>query len=482
MAWLLLVAFLPSLQGWGQSTAAEGAKAQVAAETPADGHGKVLARAQSAELERRYAEAIRILRAALVHDPGDTGLQLELGRAYLATGQDAKAQRLLREILKREPDHRAAQLELGRTLAYRQRYDDSDEIYRHLLAVNPADEAAAIGLTSNLMHEGRPDQASTVATAALVHHPNSLRLMEFKDRIAKGLLGGNERAVPAPANSFTTSVDFIDDSAGNHSWRGTESLQLRLRPGLTSELNLEQLFQHSLDDPLEVMETFSEALRWKPVERLAVTAGGGAARFDDGDVRATYEATLTGLLAPHVLAGATFSRILIAPDAEAAEHELTAQGWETFGAWTPDHWQINVRGSRRHYTDGNVSNQEWAEALHQWRTPKVVYTAGYRYRHYGFSMDAARGYFSPDNYQSHQAVVSAAFRPNRHYRGEWTARLGAESIASGVDFQSAWELSTRQHLTLGHWDVGLDYSHYHMAQATGAFRADAARFEFAYHF
>ena len=441
-----------------------------------------MARAESAALERHYSEAIKILRTALRERPGDATLELELGRAYLAIGKDSKAQQLFAEILKKEPGNRAAQLELARILAYQRRYEKSDGLYRSLLVLNPADEAAAIGLTSNLMHEGKAIEAAAVANAALQYHSNSLRLLEYKDRIAGGFLGGDERALPIARNRLSTAVDYINDSSGNHSWRSTERLDLRIKPRLTSNLHLEQQFLHSLDDSREVVETFSEIMRWRPVERVAITAGGGAVRFDRGDVRAIYESTLSGQLAPHFLLGAGFSRIPIVPDAEAAEHQLTAQGWEVFSLWTPAHWQVNVRAARRHYTDENVSEQEWVDVLHHWTTPEVDYVAGYFFRHYGFSLDVAHGYFSPDNYQSHQATFGAVFHPGRRYRGELTARVGAEAIASGADFQAAWEINARNQLMLGHWELSLDYSRYHMAQATGAFKADAARFELAYHF
>ena len=112
----------------------------------------------------------------------------------------------------------------------------------------------------------------------------------------------------------------------------------------------------------------------------------------------------------------------------------------------------------------------------------MEYVVGSRFRHYGFSRDVAHGYFSPDNYQSYQATIGAAVHLGRRYRGEIAAHIGAESIASGADFQAAWEISARNQVTLGHWALNLDYSRYHMAQVTGAFRADAARFEFAYRF
>jgi len=443
---------------------------------------RALAKAGSAALDRHYSEAIKILRTALREHPGERALRLELGRAYLATGKDGKAQREFQDILINDPGNRPAQLELAQALAYQQRYDKSDSLYQLLLAANPADEAAAIGLTSNLMHEGKPIEAVAVANAALQHHANSLRLLEYRDRIASGLLGGEERVVPTARNMLSTATDYINDSAGNHSWRGMERLELRIKPEFTSDLHFEQQFLHSRDDSLELVETLSETVRWRPLERLVVSAGGGAIHFDKGNVRAIYDSTLSGQLSTHFLLGAGFSRIPIVPDAEAAEHQLTAQGWEVFSLWTPDHWQINLQASRRHYTDENVGSQQWAEVLHRWTTAKMDYVAGYRYRHYGFSKDVAHGYFSPDSYQSHQAQLGGVFHPNRRYRGELIARVGAEAIAAGADFQAAWEISARNQLTLGHWELHVDYSRYHMAQVTGAFKADAARFEVAYRF
>ena len=443
---------------------------------------EVLTRAQAAELERHYAEAIKLLRDALKQYPADAGLQLELGRAYLATGQDGKAERLFREILKKQPDHREAQLEFARSLAFQQHYEESDRLYRQLLAQNPGDEGAAIGLTSNLLHEGRTAEATAVASAALPYHPNSLRLLEYRDRIASGLLGGDERALTTPGNVFTSDTEFITDSAGNHAWVGTQRLQVKIRPGITSDLRIEEQFLHGIGYPLDVVQTTSETIRWRPWERLAVSVGGGAVRFDNGDVSPIYETTITTQLASRFVVGAGFSRVPILPDAKAAEYRITAQGWDAFGLWAPEGWQVNFQASQRHYTDDNEGALQMGEILRQWTTPRLNYIVGYRFRHYGFDENTAHGYFSPDNYQSHQAKLGLVFHPNRRYRGELSAFAGGESIASGAPFQAAWEITTRNQLTLGHWELGLDYSRYHMAQITGAFRADAARFELAYHF
>lgn len=191
-----------------------------------------MSKAQSETLARHYREAIKILRQALQEHPEDTALQLELGRAYLAMREDGKAQRLFGEILKKEPRNKEAQLDLARSLAYQRRYERSDDLYRQVLTADPSNEAAAIGLTSNLMHEGRSVDAARIADTALWYHPNSLRLLESKDRISSGLLGGDEPGSPIAANVISAATDYINDSAGNHSWRVMERLELGIKPGV----------------------------------------------------------------------------------------------------------------------------------------------------------------------------------------------------------------------------------------------------------
>jgi len=61
-------------------------------------------------------------------------------------------------------------------------------------------------------------------------------------------------------------------------------------------------------------------------------------------------------------------------------------------------------------------------------------------------------------------------------------RSGLESPSAGSDFRAAWEIHARNELLLGNWTLDLDYSKYHLVQETGAFRADAGRFAFTYHF
>lgn len=459
--------------------AADGTRAFASDE---DSIQRVLAAGQQAMLERHYGQAIRVFRNGLKDHPQDNRLRLELGRAYLSSGADGRAIRLFREILRTEPDHRLAKLELARALGYGRQYKGSNEIYKELLGANAADEAAAIGLASNLLHQQRSSEARDVVDRALTFHSNSLRLQEYKDRIESGHLGGEERERVVARNLFATDVDYVNDSAGNHSWRSSQRVDFGIRPGLTDRVLIEQQFQHGPDDSFEAVETYTEELRWRLRESLLLSAGGGAVRFNNADVHAIYDASLAFQPWRHLVLGAGFSRVPIIPDAEATEHRLTAQGWEAFSSWTPARWQINTHWSRQHYSDENIASRQSAEVIREWGAPRLTFEMGYRYRRYSFDQDLAHGYFSPNSYQSHLAMAGLVFHPGKRYRGEFLVHSGLESPATDSDFGAAWEIHSRNEVLLGNWTLELDYSKYHLVQNSGAFSADAGRFAFTYHF
>jgi hypothetical protein len=373
-------------------------------------------------------------------------------------------------------------LELARARGYGRQYEGSNEIYKELLSANAADEAAAIGLASNLLHQQRSPEARDVVDKALTFHSNSLRLQEYKDRIESGHLGGEERELVATKNLFETDVDYVNDSAGNHSWRSSQRADFGIRRGLTNRLLLEQQFQHSRDDSFEAVETYAEELRWRLRESLLLSAGGGAVRFNNGDVHAIYETSLAFQPMRHLVLGAGFSRVPIIPDAEATEHKLTAQGWEAFASWTPARWQINTHWSRQHYSDENIGSRQGAEVTREWGAPRLTFEMGYRYRRYSFDHDLGHGYFSPNSSQSHLAMAGVHLHPGKRYRGAFLVHSGLESVAAGAAFHAAWEIQARNEVLLGNWTLELDYSKYHLVQDTGAFRADAGRFAFTYHF
>jgi hypothetical protein len=368
-------------------------------------------------------------------------------------------------------------------LAYQRQYERSDSLYRELLRANASDEPAAIGLASSLLHQARSTEARDVVVQALTSHPNSLRLLEYKDRIESGKLGGEQREAKVPRYLANADAEYLNDSAGNHSWRAVQGLDFRLRPGLTNRVLFEQQFEHSRDDSFQAIETFSEQLRWKPRESLMLSAGGGAVRFNNHDVHAIYDTSLAFQPRPHLVFGAGFSRVPITPDAEASENRITAQGWDAFASWNPKHWQITLRGSRQHYSDQNLASRQSAEVIRDWGSPRLTFETGYRYRRYSFDEpELQHGYFNPDSYQSHMGMAGIRSQLGKKYRGSFVVCSGMESVSLDSPFRSAWELRARNELRLGKWTFQLDYFKFRLVTESGAFRADAGRFTSLYRF
>jgi len=442
----------------------------------------ILRTAQQAVLERKNRTAIRELKSGLEEFPRDNRLRLELGHAYMSDGADRRAADIFLQILRSEPNNRAAKLELAFAFGYMTQYEASNKIYQDLLGSDPADEAPAIGLASNLLHQRHIREAEAVVEQSLTIHPNSIRLQELKDRIAIGQFGGDEREPKSRSNLFEATSDYFNDSLGNHSWRTTQRFDFALTEGMGNRVLFDQQFQHSRDDKSEEVTTFIEQLRWRPRGALLVYAGGGAVRFNNGDVNGVYESTVALQPLRTLFLSGKFERIPITPNAEATEHRLTAQGWEAYTAWTPGPWKIESRLSRYHYTDRNIGSRESGELKREWKSPRVSYSTGYRYSHQGFTRELAHGYFTPDNYQSHLAAFGLITRLTRWHRGEVLVRVGAESIASGLNYNPAWEIEVRNQVLLKSWALELNYSKFHLTQDTGAFRADAGQFAMAYHF
>jgi hypothetical protein len=106
---------------------------------------------------------------------------------------------------------------------------------------------------------------------------------------------------------------------------------------------------------------------------------------------------------------------------------------------------------------------------------------GYQYTHSSFSQTLAHGYFSPNQYHSHLGLGGFRFGIGKIYRGEYIGEYGAETVDQNP-YQIAWEATAKNRFVLGKLEMGADYTYFHLAQSTGAFRAQVGRLSVAYRF
>jgi tetratricopeptide (TPR) repeat protein len=441
--------------------------------------------------QRHYAEAIHLLEDGLKSFPADRILKIELGRAYLYNHQDAQAMQLLREVLREEPSNRVAKLELARALGYQRDYEASNVLYRDLLNAGP-DEVAETGLVRNLMHQHRAVEARRELEQALIRFPESKELQGYKQKLelqqtrpTTAKRSGASRE-PKPAAQDTQerlmgTVDYLTDSDGNHSWRSTESFDYKFAQSLATKVQLQERTLWNASGPKANVFWATDDLRLRPARVLAVTAGGGAVRFANGSSRALYRGELELHPVKGLWLSGGFSRAPIAPTVRATQFNLLAEGWHARLDWNPRGWRTYATWSSQHYSDGNHAQRGEAELIRWFGTSHFAIATGYRFGYVGFNESLLHGYFNPRRYTSHLGVTGVKLGIGRHFRGEYLVHAGGESI-SGAPYQAAWDVTLRNRFLLRQWELGGDYSYFHLAQNTGAFRAQSGGFVVAFRF
>jgi len=466
----LVFAVIPFLGKAPEAQAAEGSSVQ-----------QSVIDEQAALRHRHYSQATRILEDALKRFPGNVQLRLELGRVYVYQRQDRRAMDIFRAILRDDPSNRETKLELARVLSYDRKYEAANQLFRDLLSTNPDDEAAAIGLAGNLLFLKKKDEARREVEQALARHPNSLRLQEYRDALLKNQLPVAASREGNATNRLQADSSYFSDSAGNSSLRAGQRFDLQLGRHLTNSFRLDEKTLWVTEGPKASIFSVNDEGRVRLARWLFIGGGGGIVRFADDSNRALYRGEL--ILHPirsFWLQGG-FSRIPIAPTFQSAQFDLVAEGWWSRLDWQPRSWRVSADFSKQHYSDSNRTQREDAEVLRWIGNLHFAVGLGYQYAHSSFTETFSHGYFNPNQYHSHLGLGGFRFSVGKIYRGEYIAEYGTETVNQDP-YQIAWEATAKNRFLLGKLEVGADYSYFHLAQSTGAFRAQVGRVSVAYRF
>jgi thioredoxin-like negative regulator of GroEL len=440
-----------------------------------------IANAQAALRHRHYLQASQTLEDALKRFPGNVELRLELGRVYVYQRQDSRATEVFRAVLRDDPSNREAKLELARVLSYEKKYEPANQLFRELLATNPNDEAAAIGLVRNLLFQKKKDDARREVEQALAHHPNSLRLQEYRDALVKNQLPVRASREGNALNRVQADTSYFSDTAGNRALRTGQRFDLQLGRNLANSFRLDEKSLWVSQGPKANIISVTDEGRVRLASWLFVAGGGGIVRFADDSNRALYRGTLILHPIKSLWVQGGFSRIPIAPTFEAAQFDLLAEGWWTRLDWQPRSWRVSADFSKQHYSDSNRTQREDAELLRWIGNSHFAVGLGYQYAYSSFTQSFFHGYFSPNQYHSHVGLGGFRFEVGKFYRGEYIAEYGAETVDQNP-YQIAWEATAKNRLVLGKLEMGADYTYFHLAQSTGAFRAQVGRVSAAYRF
>jgi tetratricopeptide (TPR) repeat protein len=448
---------------------------------------KALVAAKSALRTNNNKAAIHILSKARKECPADNRPLVELGRAFLYSKRDDRAIALFREVLRVDAGDRTAKLELARALGYRQRFAESDDLYKELLQTTPPDEAAALGLVRNLFHEHKMSQARVQADQALLFHPNSIRLQQYRNELDQDpprlstIL--HPEGIPTGSDQIQNWTAFLSDSSGHQMLNSLQRLTYNFNDTFSTRVEIGDRYLQSTRSRLGSESLFSglAELRARLNQAVSFAAGLGGVRFSDGHSLALYRAHLDYQPAERLWTYLEVERHPVAPTAEAARFHVAAQGISLGADWRPSKWQFKGLLARHSYSDGNYRKEETFEGLRWFGATRLQFGAGYGFRHLAFDQQLLHGYFSPAQYQNHAFVTGIRFRAGKHYRAEYMTHLGAESFIQG-DYRFSAEISFQNRWQFNKWEFIGDYLYYHVAQSTGAFRANVFRFGLGYRF
>jgi len=437
--------------------------------------------AQAALRHRHYSQASRTLKDVLKRFPGNVQLRFELGRVYVYQRQDSRAMEIFRAILRDDPSNREAKLELARVLSYDKKYEPANRLFRELLETNPNDEAAAIGLVRNLLFQKKKDDARREVEQALARHPTSIRLQQYRDDLLK------EQSPLAAAregntlNRVQADASYLSDTAGNRALRTGQRFDRQLGRNLANSFRLDEKSLWVSQGPKANIFTVNDEGRVRVARWFFIGGGGGIVRFADHSNRTLYGGTL--ILHPFKrfwLQGG-FSRIPITPTFQSAQIDLLAEGWWSRLDWQSRSWHVSADFSKQHYSDSNRTQREDAEIVRWIGNPHFAVGLGYQYAHSSFMQTFSNGYFNPNQYHRHLALGGFRFAIGKIYHGEYLGQYGTETVNQNPhDF--AWEATAKNRFVLGKLELGADYSYFHLAQSTGAFRAQVGRMSVAYRF
>jgi hypothetical protein len=225
----------------------------------------------------------------------------------------------------------------------------------------------------------------------------------------------------------------------------------------------------------------SEEVRLMPLHNVTLAAAGGAVLFDDGTSVGLFQGELGLRLARTFGIFGGYVRNPVVPTFLAARFKLTSQGWHTGLNLSPRNWSFAASGASQRYSDGNDSRSADAELNRFFGSSRIAFITGYRFGYQSYDKAFAHGYFDPSKYQNHLGGAGISFAGGRHFRGDYSVHIGAESV-SGGPFTPAYDITFRNRVLLQQWDFSGIYSYSHLAQSSGAFTSQTSSFIVSYRF
>ena len=452
--------------------AVEAYRSALALIEPAQGFRAHVGLARALSWQGKHDEAISEYAAALIMEPQNREVRLLQAEVMGWAERHGAASDAYRAILNDHPDDAAAGRGLARSLSWRGYHRAALAVLQAMPEPEHQSREARVIAAETLIWMGRADRAEPLLRDALSAFPD--------DRHLAWLLAEILRRDRPEARIDARLFDQSDDL-------GIRDLSAELAlPLAMGSSGVGLRLGHTRYDPPSGPVQSIEVTRPQMFGRFrlsdAVQLSGSAAldiintRGADGDyVKPTFEAYAT--VWPSDIVRIDFGGSRWTFDNEASLRTgLTATQWGGSVDLVPvDHVQLSARVSRTRFSDSNRRTWWQLEAGKRLNDSPRLYI-GYRYTNFDFKLTGQPGYYNPDSFSSHEALLRSWGRLGSDLRwylrlaaGRETERPGGSRWSINAGASVTWEASDRLEV-----EAGYDFST-SRTTSVGGFERNIAR-------
>lgn len=350
----------------------------------------------------RLDDAIRELRAVLADDPTNVVARIDLARTLSWKGAQDDALREVTMALAAQPENRDALLVKANALRWKGDYAEAIAIYRQLLAGGESFDAE-VGLAYALLRSGHKGEAVKIARSLKPAYP-------YQERDLKGLLVEIDKIT---TSTVDTRYSYYNDTDNNQLNRYGVSYNFH-QPAWN--LAAEYLHDDARDDYRHLSEnSLLTGGYLKATDRISVGAGAGTHQVDEGTGTTLFSWRLNSdFEIGRGVAGVGVHKDLFNDTAELLENKIRVLAVDGYlSQRLANQLTLYGRYTYRSFSDANHANDiTIGPTVSLWEKNPTI-RAGYRFRYLDFDRQSGDGYFDPENFMSHQLIVSLDWTKDR---------------------------------------------------------------------
>lgn len=345
-------------------------------------------------------ESIGELEKIKAEDPSNIEARKDLARVLSWDGKLDRAGAEIGSVLAERPGDTEALLIKASILNWKGRTSEAVSLYESVLEMGEDFDARA-GLTYALLKDGRYTAATESKKELKPAYPYQERELEELERAVSSAV--------RPAMELSSS--YYNDSDSNQVRRYSLAYGF-----LVSDLKAEIRYRHTDAEDASrdsSAEGFSLTLGGRVSEGVRARAGIGASFKGNGGFLTGRLSAETGVYGWKAVAGV--SREMLTDTAQLIENGIRFSDYSVAASRGFGRADLSASYSFRHYSDGSSANDFSVTPKYAVMPGNPRVDIGYRFRRLDFDGQSGGGYFDPDDFISHQALVMVYYEKAGFY-------------------------------------------------------------------